>query len=62
MWIIALIEIQQDILRCFTSLFEWGVGRHAVDSTWSDLSEFQVARLVARHCVNYTAVLMAIVE
>ena len=38
---------------------------HAVASTGSDLSEFQVARatrLVARHCDNYTAVLMAIVE
>ena len=38
------------------------MGRHAVASTGSDLSKFQVARLVARHCVNYTAVLMAIVE
>ena len=43
MWIIASIEIQQYILRCFifnTSLFEWGVGRHTVANTGSDLSEF----------------------
>ena len=37
------------------------MGRHAIASTGSDLSEFQVARQVARHCANYTAVLMAIV-
>ena len=38
------------------------MGLHAVASIGSDLSAFQVARLVARHCVNYTAVLMAIVK
>ena len=32
------------------------MGRHAVATTGSDLSEFQVARLVVRHCVNYTKI------
>ena len=32
------------------------MGRHAVATTGSDLSEFQVAQLVVRQCVNYTKI------